>query len=100
MARNRPTPADASSGLLLGIEGGGTRCTAALGNALGQIMRKIELGPANLRLLSDSQLEDLLKTISQSFPNPAAIGIGFAGLRSPADQARVSSLVKKIWPRT
>jgi len=35
-----------------------------------KLLRKLELGPANLRLLSDSQLESLLKPISQSSPIP------------------------------
>ncbi|MDB6041213.1 MAG: N-acetylmuramic acid 6-phosphate etherase [Verrucomicrobiales bacterium] len=89
---------DTSSKRLLGIEGGGTHSTAALGNLEGKILRSREFGPGNLRLLDDRALERFFKNIAEDFPTPDAIGIGLAGLRSSNDHARVSLCVNKVWP--
>ena len=43
--------------LFLGIEGGGTRTVALLADGGGQLVKRIESGPANLRLLTDAHLE-------------------------------------------
>src|SRR6185503_11734119 len=40
----------------LGIDGGGTRTVALLSSDDGHILRRIEAGPANVKLLTDAQL--------------------------------------------
>jgi N-acetylmuramic acid 6-phosphate etherase len=84
--------------LLLGIEGGGTRSTAALANLEGRILRSLEFGPGNLRLLDDKALERFFRNIAEAFPKPLAIGVGLAGLRNSSDHARVAKLMQQIWP--
>jgi N-acetylmuramic acid 6-phosphate etherase len=84
--------------MFLGIEGGGTRTVALLANAQGAMMRRIETGPANLRLLSDAQLAALLRSIAVRLPRPDAVAIGLAGAWVPADNARIQAAAGKAWP--
>lgn len=58
----------------------------------------LTFGAANLKLLSDSQLLQHLRTIAAAFPSPAAVGIGMAGARTAADQDRLRTAAKKVWP--
>ena len=84
--------------LLLGIEAGGTRTIAiATGGALPAPVRR-EFGPANLWLLDDAQLASRLRTIARAMPRPAAVGIGMAGARTPADRQRLATAAAKAWP--
>src|SRR5262245_42408905 len=48
---------------LLGIDGGGTRTVALFASEDGHILRRIESGPANLKLLTDTQLLAHLRSI-------------------------------------
>ena len=84
--------------LLLGVEAGGTRTVAvASGGALPAPVRR-EFGPANLWLLNDAQLVSRLRTIARAMPRPAAVGIGMAGARTPADRQRLVTAAAKAWP--
>jgi len=84
--------------IFLGIETGGTKTIAiAATSALRQIAR-IELGPANLRLVSDKDFLALLKELKARIPSPTAIGIGLPGLRTKQDESRVTGLLAKVWP--
>jgi N-acetylmuramic acid 6-phosphate etherase len=84
--------------ILLGIETGGTKTIAiAAGAGLREVAR-VELGPANLRLISDKDFLALLKRIKTQTPAPAAIGIGLPGMRTETDERRVKGLLAKIWP--
>src|SRR5688572_22498453 len=83
--------------LLLGIEGGGTRTVAILSRGGNETLRRLETAPANLRLLTDLQLQDLLKDIGEQLPMPDAVGLAFAGCRTAADRARVTSIAGRIW---
>jgi N-acetylmuramic acid 6-phosphate etherase len=84
--------------LFLGIEGGGTRTIAVLANAAGGIVRRIETGPANLRLLSDCELTDLLGSIAAAVSSPNAVCIGLAGARTGVDRERIRQAAAKAWP--
>lgn len=86
--------------VLLGIETGGTKtiAIAAATSASRRRVVRVELGPANLRLISDADFLALLREIKSKTPAPAAIGIGLPGLRTAQDETRVRSLVATVWP--
>jgi len=72
----------------LGIEGGGTRAIALLADARGQILKRLELGPLNLKVASDGQILATLRRIRSAFgPPPSALGLCLAGCRTAADSA-------------
>ncbi len=79
----------------LAIEAGGTR-TVALSDQF-PAWRK-EFGPANLRLISDTDLARHFRIISLEFPRPAAIAIGMAGARTEADRERIRNAASIAWP--
>ena len=83
--------------VLLGIEAGGTRTIAAAVDGLAGA-RRIEIGPANLRLVTDAQLTRHFREISQSMPQPISIAIGMAGARTESDRARIRKAAATIWP--
>src|ERR1043165_659140 len=83
--------------ILLGIETGGTKTIAIAATPTLQQLARIELGPANLRLISDKNFLTLLRELKSKIPTPAAIGIGLPGVRTEADVKRVSKLLQKIW---
>jgi len=82
----------------LGIEGGGTRTTALLVNALGEVLCEASAGPANARLASDSELVEVFVRVSDQVSTPTAIAIGLAGVRTPRDWRRVEGLACRVWP--
>ena len=81
---------------LLGIECGATH-TVALHESAGQVIRA-GFGPANLRLLNDTQLARHLQQIAKQFPKPSAVAIGMAGARTPADKLRLRRAATCAWP--
>jgi N-acetylglucosamine kinase-like BadF-type ATPase len=83
----------------LGIDCGATRSIALLADDAGHPLRRLEGGPANLRLLSDAQLIRHLRSIAKAFPRPAALAIGMAGARTATDWHRIRRAAAKIWPR-
>jgi N-acetylmuramic acid 6-phosphate etherase len=82
----------------LGVEGGGTRTVAVLIDNHEHVLQRIELGPANLRLLSENQLLARLQELARQMPVPAAVCIGLAGVRTEADRARVINASANVWP--
>ncbi len=84
--------------MILGIEGGGTRTVALLADVDGAPRRRIEAGPANLRLLDDRQLARHLRSIAKRLPKPSAVAIGMAGTRTEADRERMGRAAAKVWP--
>lgn len=94
-----PKSPPVSGPLFLGIETGGTRSVAILSDSRGRLVHRI-VGtvPANLRLLGDSALGELLRSISCQFPRPAAVGIGMAGALDAADHERILDAAAGIWP--
>ena len=90
--------------VVLGIEGGGTRTTAAVtGRGPGQRV-DFELGPSNVRLLSDRELIWRLREVAARLPLPpkrlAAIAIGLAGARTDADRDRIRRAASRVFPGT
>ena len=90
----------------LGIECGGTRSVALLAADAAAVAR-VELGPANLRLLDDRQLRahfracdaKLRRAISTRAKLPlAGLCIGMAGARTPRDLARIRAAAASVWP--
>jgi N-acetylmuramic acid 6-phosphate etherase len=81
----------------LGIEGGGTHTVALLANANGALMRRVETGPGNLRLLSDTELLKLLRSVAANLPRPDALAIGMAGARTGADLERIRAAAARVW---
>ena len=90
---------DPEAKLVIGIECGGTR-TVALAAALGsrEPLARVEAGAANLRLISDAQLESHFSALKSRLPDPVAIGIGMAGVRTEEDRQRLRTCVARVWP--
>ena len=86
-----------SSVTYIGIEGGGTKTIALVATSGGEVVARSELGPGNLRLLSDGQLRQLFRRITESCAQPAAVGIGLAGTRDAADLRRVRAAAESVW---
>lgn len=84
--------------LFLGIEGGGTRTVALLTDSRGHFLQRHEGGPANVKLLNDTQLFDLLHAIAVEFPRPDAVAIGMAGARSELEWRRIRDAAAHFWP--
>ncbi|MGE3308633.1 MAG: N-acetylmuramic acid 6-phosphate etherase [Limisphaerales bacterium] len=83
---------------ILGIEAGGTRTSACWMPVGESPTPPIHFGPANLKLLTESQLRRHLRAVAGEFPKPVAVGIGMAGARTREDQARLKAAAERIWP--
>src|SRR5437016_711019 len=87
----------ASRRVFLGIEAGGTRTVAAtMGDAIAS--RRLETGPANLRLVNDGELTRHFAEVGQKMPRPSAIAIGMAGARTEPDRERIRRAAARVWP--
>ncbi|MEN9732174.1 MAG: hypothetical protein RLZ45_169, partial [Verrucomicrobiota bacterium] len=84
--------------ILLGIECGGTRTVALAVGPGFRVMRRLELGPCNLRLVDDARLEAHFRDVAGQTPKPSAIGIGMAGVRDGRDCDRVHRILDRVWP--
>ncbi|MFM7100846.1 MAG: N-acetylmuramic acid 6-phosphate etherase, partial [Verrucomicrobiota bacterium] len=84
--------------VLIGLECGGTRTVALAATPDLRLLRRVEAGPANLRLVSDDALAGHFATLAAALPPPAAIGVGMAGVRDPADCRRVEGILERVWP--
>lgn len=82
-----------SKQVVLGVEGGGTKTEWLQLDQTG--LHGGRLPAANLRLLSDSQLEEILRVLPA---NPTHVGVFLAGCATAADQRRLDALVEKVWP--
>jgi len=104
----------------LGIECGGTRSVALLVDSHGTLCRRIQTGPGNARLLSDSELLALFHNLAERLRSPssqiavtrpartpchaegplplASVGIGMAGVLTEADRQRVRTAARQVWP--
>ncbi len=85
-----------TSALHLGIEGGGTKTTALLTDLTGNILRRITLGPLNLKLSTDLQLLAAFRQLH--FPFPASVALCLAGCRTETDRQRLRRLAFRLWP--
>ena len=95
----------------LGIEGGATRTTAVLMDGSGRILRRVQTGPCNLRLLADAEILSLWRGLhskifgfparadpDRKFKNLSAVGAFLAGCRTHKDEQRMLGLLKHVWP--
>ena len=82
----------------LGIEGGGTRTVALLADAAGRLVRRVEAGPGNVRLLTEAALLALLREVARDLPRPAAIAIGLTDAREEAQWQRIRTAAAQVWP--
>lgn len=96
MPHDRQT--DIPPGICLGLEGGGTRTVALAVDAEGHLLRRIEAGPANSRLLTPAQLVAHFRTIARQSPRPDAVAIGMAGVREESDRRQVRAAAAVVWP--
>jgi N-acetylmuramic acid 6-phosphate etherase len=71
---------------------------ALLVDASGRLVKRLEVGPANLRLLTDSRFKSLLRSLARQCPRPSALGIGLAGARTAADRERIRRAAHTVWP--
>ncbi|HKS38489.1 MAG TPA: N-acetylmuramic acid 6-phosphate etherase [Verrucomicrobiae bacterium] len=95
---NRKSAPSARAPLFLGIEGGGTRTVALLVDAQERLVRRIETGPANLRLLTDDKLVSQLRSLGSRPPEITSVAVGLAGARTEADRERIRRAAGRVWP--
>ena len=88
-----------SSERLLGIETGGTHTAVLLVDGADHSPVHFDIGPANLRLISDSDLKSLLREIRARTGSVDAVGAGVAGLRNARDRARFLRIARGVWPQ-
>lgn len=84
--------------VLIGLECGGTRTVALAATPDLRLVRRVEAGPANLRLVGDDALAGHFAALAAALPPPAALGVGMAGVRDPADCRRVERILERVWP--
>ncbi len=84
----------------LGIETGATHSTALLVDEAGEVLTRLELGPANVRLAGKAEIAQFFRSVRDQTGNPAGIGAGMAGLRHESDKAAVTTLAREVWPVT
>jgi N-acetylmuramic acid 6-phosphate etherase len=82
----------------LGIEGGGTKTTALFADAKGKVLQRLERGPFNLKLSTDQQILNLLRSLRRREFRVSNISLCLAGCRTPADCARVRALAGRVFP--
>ena len=83
--------------VVLGIECGGTRTVALAASGQGNELLRREFGPANLRLLSDKDLQRHFRIIAREMPRPGALAIGMAGARTEQDRKRIRDAAALAW---
>src|SRR6266516_3641177 len=93
----RAEPHRNESKLFVGIECGATRAVAICADAQWKLIARREAGPANVRLLRDSELRRHLRGLANGWPKPSAICVGMAGARTATDLRRIESAVRAIW---
>jgi N-acetylmuramic acid 6-phosphate etherase len=84
----------------LGIETGATHTTVMVADASGRQLDRFELGPANVLLSTDGELERFFIEIKDRAGQVSAIGAGMAGLRNEQDRERVDAIARVVWPET
>lgn len=90
--------ASVSPRTFLGIETGATHTSVLLVNEADETLVRFDLGPANVRLLTNVEITRLFRDIKRRMGTPASIAAGMAGLRNEADEQRVLELAMHVWP--
>jgi N-acetylmuramic acid 6-phosphate etherase len=94
---SQPT-GSSSSHTFLGIETGATHTSVLLVDETDAVLQRFDLGPANVRLLTNVEITRVFREIKRRTGVPSAIAAGMAGLRNEADQRRVLDLAMHEWP--
>ena len=84
--------------LFLGIECGASRTSVVIAQEEPTRFWQVRFGPANLRLLDDSQLVCHFQNMAAVLHRPAAMAIGMAGARTEADRQRIRRAAAAVWP--
>jgi N-acetylmuramic acid 6-phosphate etherase len=90
-----------SARTFFGIEGGATRSSGILIDEKGKILKRVEGGPCNLRLVKDADVLKLWKQWKKEispFTFPETVGAFLAGCRTSSDKSHIRRLLKTIWP--
>lgn len=90
----------ATSRTFLGIETGATHTTVLLADEKDAELQRLDLGPANIKLLSNVEITRIFRQIRQATGKPTAIAAGMAGLRNEDDRRRIMELARQEWPDT
>jgi N-acetylmuramic acid 6-phosphate etherase len=90
-----PSPQPAATKRVLGIEGGGTKTEWALLDEAGRQLHGGALPAANLRLIGDEELLDLLRVLPREVTH---VGAFLAGCADAADRKRLEGLAQSVWP--
>ncbi|MGH8596135.1 MAG: BadF/BadG/BcrA/BcrD ATPase family protein, partial [Gammaproteobacteria bacterium] len=85
-------------GVNLGIEGGATRTIALFADSRGQILKRIETRPLNLKLSSDDEILRAFRGLRLARSTVRTVSICLAGCRTERDRARIRDLAARIWP--
>ncbi len=80
---------------ILGIEGGGTKTEWCLLKPGENANRSGLLPAANLRLIGDEALDQMLRLLPQEVD---AVGVYLAGCVTPGDHARLEGIARRVWP--
>jgi N-acetylmuramic acid 6-phosphate etherase len=92
------TDGPSSACTFLGIETGATHTTVLLVDEADNVLQRFDLGPANVRLLTNVEISRLFREIKRRTGEPSAVAAGMAGLRNEADEKRVRDLAMHEWP--
>jgi N-acetylmuramic acid 6-phosphate etherase len=88
------------TGWVLGVEGGGTRCTWSLLDSRHRVVKTGTAGPANYKIIGPNGLARLLKAIRTELPHsPDIVGCCLAGCHLPSEKQAVESILRKTWPQ-
>ncbi len=100
MTTNHEILDNGSSRTVLGIEGGGTHTVALWADETGRLLRRMEFGCGNIRLLDDQSLLQLFREIQKAgndLPPSQSICAAMAGAVNDVDKKRVLNLAQSIF---
>lgn len=80
---------------ILGVEGGGTKTDWLCLDETGGVVGNGRLPSANLRLISDRELDWLLRVLPADMTK---VGVFLAGCATEADRLRLHECVARVWP--
>jgi len=87
------------AGTVLGMEGGGTKTRWVLLDRRGRKLAGGEEGPGNFLLAGSGGLGKIFRRIARRLPEaPDRIGACLAGVRGHSEAARLSAILRSVWP--
>lgn len=84
--------------LILGLEGGGTKTDWIImqPNSHAKLINEGQLPPANFRLVTEAQLQQMLSLLPSTITHA---GIFLAGCTTETDRAKLRSIARQVWPQ-